>query len=170
MEVAATAPISTIIPAIIEELKLPQTDLFGNKLVYMLRYPSGGPVLTEDRSLIASGIDSGVRLALDSYVLNGSVATSFQDEQGHAQPSFYSSETIADAVSFPLLVKDTSTSSPTIRPHKKKRRWTRRAFLVLGGATLGAASLGFGYAAYRALVTNLNTTTKPATTQAPVTP
>jgi len=66
MEVAATAPISTIIPAIIEELKLPQTDLFGNKLVYMLRYPSGGPVLTEDRSLIASGIDSGVRLALDS--------------------------------------------------------------------------------------------------------
>ncbi len=170
MEVAAAAPISALIPAIVEELKLPQMDLFGNKLVYMLRYPSGGPVLAEDRSLIASGIDSGAKLALDSYVMNGSVATSFQDEQAHAQPSFYSSETIADAASFPLLVKDNSASLPTITPHRKKRRWTRRAFLVLGGATLGAASLGFGYAAYRSLVTNLSTTTKPATTHAPVTP
>ena len=170
MEVAATAPISALIPAIIEELKLPQKDLFGNKLVYMLRYPSGGPILAEDRSLMASGIDSGARLALDSYVMNGSVATLFQEEQAHAQPSFYSSETIADAASFPLLVKDTSASFPTIKPHRKKRRWTRRAFLVLGGAALGAASLSIGYAAYRSLVTNLSTTTKPATTHAPVTP
>jgi len=169
MEVAATAPISALIPAIVEELQLPQTDLLGNTLVYMLRYPSGGPVLAEDRSLIASGIDSGARLSLESYVMNGSVATSFQEEQAHAQPSFYSSETIADAAGLPLLVKGTSASSPTKRPRRKKRRWTRRAFLVLGGAALGAGSLSLGYAAYRSLVTNFSAVTKPAATQAPVT-
>lgn len=154
MEVAATAPISALVPAIVEELKLPQTDLFGNKLVYILRYPSGGPVLPEDMSLKASGIDAGVRLALDSYTMEGSVATLMQNRQAHTQPSFYSAQTIADSMSFPALGKDTSAPFPAVRQKKKKRRWTRRAFLILGGAVLGAGSLSFGYAAYRSLLTN----------------
>ncbi len=153
MEVVATAPISALVPAIVEELKLPQTDLFGNKLVYMLRYPSGGPVLPENKSLVASGIDTGARLALDSYVMEGTVATLFQSDQAHAQPAFYTSQTMADVENFPELGKDTSASFPAVGQRRKDRRWTRRAFLVLGGAALGAGSLGFGYAAYRSLVT-----------------
>ncbi len=162
MEVAATAPVSALVPAIVEELKLPQTDLFGNKLVYLLRYPSGGPVLPDDWSLKASGVDSGARLALDSYTMEGSVATLMQDRQAHTQPSFYSAQTIADSMSLPASGKDTSGSFPAVGQRRKRRRWTRRAFLMLGGAVLGAGSLGFGYAAYRSLVTNSTalTTTK----------
>jgi WD40 repeat protein len=167
MEVAATAPISALVPAIVEELKLPQKDLFGNKLVYMLRYPSGGPVLPENKSLVASGVDPGAKLALDSYVMEGSVATLFQSEQAHAQPAFYSSQTMADVESFPELGKDTSAAFPAVGQKRKDRRWTRRAFLVLGGAALGAGSLGFGYAAYSSLATK---STKQSTMmRAPVT-
>ena len=90
MEVAATAPVAALVPAIVEELKLPQIDLFGNKLVYILRYPSGGPVIPDNKSLVASGVDPGAKLTLDSYVMDGSVATLFQGEPVHAQPSFYS--------------------------------------------------------------------------------
>ncbi len=153
MEVAATAPISALVPAIVEELKLPQTDLFGHKLVYTLRYPSGGPVLPGNKSLVASGIDPGAKLALDSYVMEGSVATLFPGERAHAQPAFYSSQTMADLESFPELGKDTSAAFPAVGRKKKNRRWTRRAFLILGGAAIGAGSLGFGYAAYRSLAT-----------------
>ncbi len=110
MEVAADAPVAALVPAIVEELKLPRTDLFGNKLVYMLRYPSGGPALPDDRSLMAAGVGGGAKLALDSYVMDGSVAILMQG------------------------------------------RWTRRAFLALGGAAFAAGSLGFGYAAYRRFV------------------
>jgi hypothetical protein len=157
IEVVATAPISALVPAIVEELKLPQTDLFGNKLVYILRYPSGGPILPENKSLEASGIDTGAKLALDSYVMEGTVATLFQSDQAHAQPAFYTSQTMADVESFPELGKDTSASFPAVGKQRKDRRWTRRAFLVLGGAALGAGSLGFGYAAYLSLVTPSST-------------
>jgi WD40 domain-containing protein len=167
MEVAATAPISALVPAIVEELKLPQTDLFGNKLVYMLRYPSGGPVLPENKSLEASGIDPGAKLALDSYVMEGSVATLFQSQQAHAQPTFYSSQTMTDVESFPVLGKDTSASFPAVGRKRKNHRWTRRAFLVLGGAAIGASGLGLGYAAYRSLVTT--STIQSTMMHAPVT-
>jgi WD40 repeat protein len=153
MEVAATAPISALVPAIVEELKLPQRDLFGNKLIYLLRYPSGGPVLPENKSLVANGIDPGTKLALDSYVMEGSVATLFQGVRPHDQPAFYSSQTMADVESFPELGKDTSAAFPAVGRKRKDRRWTRRAFLVLGGAALGAGSIGIGYAAYHSLVT-----------------
>jgi len=170
MEVAATAPVSALVPAIVEELKLPRTDLFGNKLIYMLRYPSGGPVLHEDRSLMAAGVNSGAKLALDSFVMEGSVATLMYDQQVRVQPSFYSSQTIADAESFPVLGKDTSALLPTVGKKRKQHHWTRRAFLILGGAALGAGSLGFGYAAYRSLVADSMITTKTATKQSPIIP
>src|SRR5260370_4315253 len=149
MEVVATAPVAALVAAIVEELRLPQTDLFGNKLVYILRYHSGGPVLPENKSLEASGVDSGTKLALDSYVLDGSVATMFQSEPAHAQPSFYSSQTMTDVESFTTFRKDTSASLPVVGQRRKNHRWTRRAFLVASGVALGAGGLGLGYAAYR---------------------
>src|SRR5437660_1288957 len=168
MEVVATAPVSALVPAIVEELKLPQIDLFGNKLVYILRYPSSGPVIPDNKSLKASGVDPGAKLTLDSYVMDGSVEPLFQNEPVHAQPSFYSSQTMTDVESFPVLGKDTSASFPVVGKSRKNRRWTRRAFLVVSGAALGAGGLGLGYAAYRSLFTK--TTIMPATMHALVKP
>jgi WD40 repeat protein len=168
MEVVATAPVAALVPAIVEELKLPQTDLFGNRLVYILRYHSGGPVLPENKSLQASGVDPGAKLTLDSYVMEGTAAALFQSEQAHAQPSFYSSQTMTDAESFPAFGKDTSASLPVVGRRRNDHRWTRRAFLVASGAALGAGGLALGYAAYRSLVTK--STLMPSTMHAPVKP
>ncbi|MGZ3624307.1 MAG: WD40 domain-containing protein [Ktedonobacteraceae bacterium] len=154
MEVVATAPVAALVPAIVEELKLPQADLFGNKLVYVLRHHSGGPIIPEYKSLEASGVNPGTKLSLDSYVVDGSVATLFKSEPVQAPHSFYSSQTMTDVQSFPELGKDTSASLPVVGHKKKSRRWTRRALLVAGGAALGAGGLGLGYAAYRSMMTN----------------
>jgi WD40 repeat protein len=149
LEVAAQAPVAELIPALIAELKLPQTDLFGNRLVYMLRYASGGPVLPDDKSLTTCGVAPGAKLALDSYVIEGSVAAVMGERSVYSPPGFHSSTTLADTDSFKLPGKDTSGSFPAVK--RKKRRWTRRAFLVLGGATLAAGTAGIGYAAYKSL-------------------
>src|SRR2546421_3481540 len=153
MEVVATAPVASLVPAIVEELKLPQTDLFGNRLVYVLRYQSGGPILPENKSLEASGVGTGAKLALDSYVTDVSAATLLQSEPAHAQPAFYSSQTMTDVESFPAFGKDTSASLPVVGQRRKNHPWTRRAFLVASGAALGAGGLALGYAAYRSIVT-----------------
>src|SRR5438876_10143624 len=123
MELVATAPVAALMPAIVEELKLPQTDLFGNKLIYILRYHSGGPALPGSKSLEASGVDHGAKLALDSYAMDSSVATLFQGEPVPAQPSFYSSQTMTDVESFPAFGKDTSASLPVVGQRKKNHRW-----------------------------------------------
>ena len=154
MEVVATAPVAALVPAIVEELKLPQNDLFGNKLVYVLRHHSGGPVIPEYKSLEASGVNPGAKLTLDSYVMDCSVAMLFKSEPVQAPHSFYSSQTMTDVQGFPELGKDTSASFPVVGHKKKSRHWTRRALLVASGAALGAGGLGLGYAAYRSMITN----------------
>jgi len=168
VEVVATTPVAALVPAIVEELKLPQADLFGNKLVYILRYHSGGPVLPENKSLEASGVDSGAKLTLDSYVMDGSDASLFHSEPAHAQPSFYSSQTMTDVESFPAFGKDTSASLPVVGQRRKNHSWTRRAFLVASGAALGAGGLALGYTAYRSIVTK--STLMSTTMHAPVKP
>ncbi len=167
MDVVANAPVAALVPAIVEELKLPRTDLFGNKLVYVLRYPSGGPVLQDYKSLAESGINAGSRLSLDSYVLEGSVAALFKSEPAHDQPTFYSSQTMTDVSGFPAFGKDTSASFPAVKPRRKGRRWTRRAFLVTSGAALGVGGLALGYAAYHSR--GFASTLLPAAMHAPVT-
>jgi WD40 repeat protein len=156
MELPADAPVSALVPALVEELNLPKTDLFGNQLVYMLRNASGGRTLPGDKSLAASGIAPNTRLALDSFVMSGSVATLLSNEHSRSNSSLYSDTTLSDGTGFPVLHKDTSGSFPVV---KKKRRWTRRAFLVLGGAALGAGGLGLGYSAYRSLMSQHASTT-----------
>ncbi len=168
MEVVASAPVAALVPAIVEELKLPQADLFGNKLVYVLRHHAGGHVLPENKSLEASGVNPGTKLTLDSFVVDGSVATLFKSEPGHAQQAFYSSQTMTDIEGFPELGKDTSASLPIVGGNKKSHRWTRRALLVASGVALGAGGLSLGYAAYRSVVTN--SLTLPTFTHAPAKP
>jgi len=172
MELAAQAPVSALVPAIVEELHLPETDLFGNRLVYLLRNTRSGQVLPSQASLEAVGVSAGAKLALDSYVMDGSVATlamlsrsASQDRPSSQllQSAFHSSDTMADAPAFSALGLHTSASIPVVRA-RKKRRWTRRAFLALGGAALGAGSIGVGYAAYRSFLAG-NPATRPATAQ-----
>ena len=148
VEVVADAPVGALVPALVEELKLPETDLFGKRLVYMLRHASGGRILPENSTLLASGVEPGTRLALDSYVLDGSVASPAQSEPVPVSPDpvLHSSVTIADVDVFgPLNVKNMSASLPQVE--KKKRKWPRRAFLMFGGAILGVGGAGLGYAA-----------------------
>jgi len=158
VEIAADAPVSALVPALVEELHLPQTDHFGHRLVYILRYTSGGRVLPDEKTLAASGIEDGARLALDAYVVNGSVADLMHSPQLYSGPAFHSDVTVADSSALPAVVKDTSGALLAVR---KKHRGTRRAFLMLGGAILGAGSLGLGYAAYRSLVNGSLLATKP---------
>ena len=182
VEVIADVPVGALVPALVEELKLPETDLFGRKLVYMLRHASGGRILPENTTLIASGVEPGARLALDSYVLDGSAAMLVQNGRVQPDPVLHSSVTIADAGGFaplnvapfstvpvnaaPFYSKNTSGSLSPLK--KKKRRWSRRAFMLLGGAVLGVGGTGLGYAAYHAYTTGaLHGITTGQTTIAP---
>ncbi len=155
VEVVADAPVGALVPALVEELKLPQTDLFGKKLVYMLRHSAGGRILPEHSTLLASGVEPGARLALDSYVLDGTVATLVQNAPNMASPDpvLHSSATLADADSFaPLNVRNTTGGLPPLEA--KPRKWRRRAFLLVGAAVLGVGGSGVGYAAYRGYISN----------------
>ncbi len=152
VEIVADAPVGALVPALVEELKLPQTDLFGKQLVYMLRQASGGRILPDNTTLVASGIEPGTRLALDSYVIDGSVATLLSNApQQSLGSTLHSSRTIADSGGFSLQARgNTSAIMPIL---KKQRKWPRRAFLLLGGVVLGVAGTGASYAAYHALTT-----------------
>ena len=161
MELPADAPVSTLVPTLVEELNLPKTDLFGNQLVYMLRNASGGSILPNEKSLATSGIAPNTKLALDSFVTSSSVATLTGNEDSRLDSTLYSDATLSDGASLPAVHKNTSGSFPVV---KKKRRWTRRAFLVLSGAALGAGGLGLGYTAYRSLMSQQHVTTTPHAT------
>ncbi len=171
MELAAYAPVSALVPAIVDELQLPRTDLLGNPLMYVLRYEPDGPVLPDDKSLAAAGIHPGTKLALDSYALDGTVATLMLNRrgQGSHQPSFYASDTLADSAALPALDMHTSASLYTV-PHQKKKRWSRRAFLLLGGTALAAGAVGTVYAANHHVFSflNANQTQGVKTTPAPL--
>jgi hypothetical protein len=152
MEVVADAPVSALVPALVEELKLPKTDLFGKQLVYMLRQSMGGRILPENGTLLDAGITTGMRLALDSYVIDGTVATLVKTvdkpEPPPTDPALYSSQTVADFSNLPSS-GDRHTSE-SLSPVKRKSRPTRRGFLLLSGMVLGVVGSGVGYAAYQA--------------------
>lgn len=148
VEVVADAPVSALIPALVEELQLPQLDAAGNRLIYLLRVAPDDRVLPEDRSLLAAGVVAGTRLSLDSYVMNGSAAQMFASEAANKASTFYSDDTMPDSLAFPALGKDTSASFPVV---KRKRKSTRRAFLALSGAALGVGSVSMAYTIYRVL-------------------
>ena len=170
MELAASAPVCALVPAIVDELQLPRSDLLGNPLVYVLRYAPSGPMLPDDTSLLAAGIQPGTKLMLDSYVLDGSVATLMQGRQKQAprQSAFYASDTLADSAAFPALDMHTSGSLRAVPNHKKNRR-SRRAFLLLGGAVLGVGAAGAVYAANHHLFAFLNAARTPAARTTPAT-
>lgn len=151
VEVVADATVAALVPALVKELQLPQKDLFGNQLIYMLRYAAGGVILPESKSLQAAGVKKGTRLALNSYVLNGSVAALANRGSGGMPATFYSDVTLADAGSFVLGANDAAMPLPAVRK-QQQQGWTRRGFLALGGAVLVAGGAGLGLAVYHAMM------------------
>jgi hypothetical protein len=145
--VAADTPVSALVPALVEEMELPRTDLFGQPLTYMLRPAAGGTALPGNTTLAACGVRSGARLALDVLAVeNAVIAPAYR---GPRTDSLHSSPTIADAAAFAVPgMGDTSAHLPVVTPARGKT--SRRAFLVLAGAALGASGVGVGLAAYRA--------------------
>jgi WD40 repeat protein len=152
VEVVADAPLAALVPAMVDELHLPRTDIFGKKLFYVLRRVPGGQVLPENTTLAACGIEQGTRLALESYVIDGSATPIMQGavQQPYAGSSFHSDATIPDFNG--KLTSSGQNTSTSLSPLKKKSNWRRRAFLAAGGVVLGVGGIGLGYGAYRSFM------------------
>ena len=152
VEVVADVPIAALVTALVEELNLPQTDLFGKKLVYVLRRSAGGNILPEHATLLECGIRAKDKLVLASYVLDEAVAVGAPAKQHFAADSaLHSSPTIADGNMFTAMgaMGQSSISSAQLPVARPERKWGRRTFLILSGAVLGAGGVGLGYAAYQ---------------------
>ena len=157
VQIVADAQVAALVPALVEELHLPQMDSFGKKLVYMLRHTSSGCVLAEQSTLLASGVIPGERLALDSYAVNSSIVALMDTAQPASTPDilFHSATTADDEAALPTVAR----TSELLESKQKKQSMTRRSFLVLSGVALGAGTVGLGYAAFRSLdKSTLNTT------------
>jgi WD40 repeat protein len=143
--VAADTPVSVLVPALVEEMELPRTDLFGQPLTYMLWPAAGGAALPGNTTLAACGVRSGARLALDVLAVEDTISASAY--RGPRTDSLHSSPTIADAAACAAPgIADTSAHLPVVTPARGKT--SRRAFLLLAGAALGASGVGVGLAAY----------------------
>src|SRR5947209_10956519 len=171
VQAVADAPVSALVPALVEELKLPQTDLFGKKLTYILRRAESGNVIPEYSTLLDSGIMPGERLALDSFTpeeANWNALYSNQSFTGASPNStLHSSNTLADLNMADLdMAPAAKNTSARLPPVKKERKWTRRAFFVLGSVAIGAAGTGVGYAAYHNYLSRVNLSSVTAQSQA----
>lgn len=183
MELSPDASIGELIPALVEELHLPQTDLFGNHLAYFLRHAVDGRVLPDHFNLRAAGIRSEDHLSLESYRVESAPAPVLAAPVAQAttsqKSSFYADQTIADSSAFgqvghsaPLVLSPPPTQQAFISgdllepaPMPRTRRRSRRAFLLIGGAALGVAGAGLAYAAYHTLSGVQNTNTPPGMLQ-----
>jgi len=176
MEVSADAPVSQLVPALVEELGLPKTDLFGNRLVYVLRHAADGWVVPDFSSLSAADIQPETHLALVSYIADEFTVLAAPARQTGRQPAFYSDQTIADPAGFAAIGSSSvylpSTPYPQTTPVSGNlapaapaggRLRSRRALFALGGSVLGLAGLGLGYAAFRSLA-NTNAPTSALST------
>lgn len=187
MEVSADAPLSRVIPALVQELGLPLADLFGYPLMYVLRPLTGSQALPASASLHTAGVQSEAYLALEAFVADDAPVLASQPRRSLAQaPAFYTGQTIVDGSIFveagdsrPLVLPATpATFSPAPLPVAapvEQRHRTRRALLLLGGAVVGASAVGLGYAAFNSLSSTLfprgpRVFATPAATQTAVTP
>lgn len=198
VQVVADAPVSMLLPALVEELQLPRTDIFGNPLSYVLRDATDGHLLSEHLSLRQQGVATGARLALDSYTTESAVPARVQQVQAVSSPAnavclaaqptmppvisqpliadgtFHASATMADQAQMPVVGAGRRNTTNSLSPVRKKqgRDWTRRALLLTGGAVLGAGIVGIGYAAYSGRLSNLllhSQTTQKTAVKSPAT-
>lgn len=182
VEMVVDAPIAMLVPALVQELQLPQVDIFGNPLNYALR-EAAGYILPENATLRDIGIRPGTKLTLDTLP-NGdtSAATiaaplpvspmaNFQQVAPSPGPAFHASETIADNFQMPVMPR-TDTAARLAIPQKQAGSWTRRAVLIAGGSLLGVGAAGAAYAAYYAkthgLLNQRHTTITTTTPKKPI--
>jgi hypothetical protein len=154
VKVSMDIPISELLADLVETLHLPKSDLFGNPLVYALYHAPSGRMLPSEQTLESSGILPGMRLRLDSLqsdripipdepeMMNG-----FIPPQSPQNYDLYVSETLFDGALFSTSSPDQSISELDVKI--KRRRSSRRAFLLSCGIVLGVSGAGVGYAAYR---------------------
>ncbi len=165
VEIVADAPVAALVPALVEELHLPQADSFGKKLVYLLRHTSNGRVLAEQATLLAAGVIQGERLTLDSYAMHSSAVPLMNTTLPLSTPDilFHSSTTAADETALPTVAR----TSGLLEPRRKKQNVTRRAFLALGGVALSIGTVGLGYAAFHSFNKSTPNTTNMMGMQPP---
>jgi hypothetical protein len=149
MEVFSDVPVSELIPLLVEALQLPHTDLFGNRLVYVLRPATGGPALPGNQTLAACGIKPGTRMMLDSYVID-EPTLSLMPSDRQTGP-LHTSPTIADTATPPIQEQADTHASPSSIISRVERRVSRRTLLMLAGAIMGAGGLALGMAGLQAL-------------------
>lgn len=166
VEVSDRAPLARLVPALVQELGLPQTDAAGKYLTYVLCRATDGLVLPEDTSLGATDTQPGTYLSLEAVgstaqqagPIVDAVPVQVQDGSEHDRlgqtPAFYAGQTIVDSSLFVAPVNATIPVSPVAAP-RGQRRWARRALLLASGAALGAAGLSLGYAAAHHAFPNL---------------
>jgi len=141
VEVVADAPISALVPALVEELHLPKTDLFGKRLVYMLRRSPQGHILSEHTTLLESGVRAGEKLSLDAYVLSGSVETLAKNNAQWSSDDIHSSQTITDNAAVPTLQhRNTSGHLSAVLRKGRPGPLMRRVFLMVGGVAVSYAA------------------------------
>lgn len=183
VEVSSDAPITKLLPVLVEELQLPDTDQSGRRLIYFLRHGADGRVLPGHFSLRSAGICAEDCLVLESYVAEGAAVASAPPPRAAVRAgSFYAEQTIADSGAFveeaggaaPLVLGPPPTQQVQAEDEPADfpagRRHPRRALLVVGGLALGAAGTGLAYAAYRTLSATMTANPPavlPAQTMAP---
>lgn len=170
VEIVANAPISMIVPALVEELRLPKREANGDMLHYSLRLTAQGDALPDEVTLSSAGIEDGTTLTLDAEKPQG-IATQYDflaplsltlSNSAYSSTSngnsLHSATTLSDDDAFSMGMADVGRNE--LRPYgsgqTRKRSFTRRAFLGAGVAALGIGMAGAGYAAYRSFKGNLN--------------
>ncbi|HEY0754085.1 MAG TPA: hypothetical protein VGD98_09005 [Ktedonobacteraceae bacterium] len=149
MEVSPDAPVSRLVPALVEELQLPRTDLFGNRLIYFLRHADDGRVLPDHFSLRSAGIIDEDSLSLESYIADGAAVLATPSTQSGGQaPAFYANQTMIDGRAFDTQGAGLPPLPPTppLPTRRRRGRWSRRALLLGGGIAVGVVGIGLAYA------------------------
>ncbi len=158
VEIMADVPIALLVPALVEELRLPQRDLAGRTLAYLIFDAARGLLLPEQMTLLAVGMRSGMRLALRAYPLEDIGSSPLRTGVSvtpSADPLFHSSMTMADAAAVPTVRQHAPMRAVPHMAQPKKKGWTRRAVLLTGSAILATGAFAFGYKAYAAVLTPL---------------
>jgi hypothetical protein len=165
MEVSPDASIAKLVPALVEELQLPQDDRSGNRLVYFLRHSADGRVLPDHFSLRAAGIAPDDHLTLEAYAADGvPVPVTPVAPVGAPNRSFHADATLADGNAFAGVGSPVEQTQFAMPPLPGGRHLSRRALFMTGGAVLGVAGAGLAYAAYHSF-SGQHTPGAPVTSQ-----
>ena len=166
VEIAADAPIAMIIPALVEELHLPERDAHGELLHYALYLPPQEKELSGYLTFSRLGLIDGMTLTLgvnkpvQLEIVDGVLAPPVVPASD-TTTAFHSSDTLADIPTLAPLSSTTRSHTPRSVPvtQTKKRGVTRRVVLATGFAALGAGIAGASYAAYRSFEGSLGAIT-----------